>query len=174
MSIGFAHLHNLYIYISILCASYLVLLYLISRYMISTKVSNLWKTKTLSGVYSSINWPSFTKLKINKNCLDYLERVLFIYILFCTFRSHQWHKRSVQKEMRPKKKKRLGHWMMEGRTPSFESQCANAHWGMAYSHKTQSFMKNRGQQKCLDKALTVVSTSINIWFQQVLHSVYYR
>ena len=25
---------------------------------------------------------------------------------------------------------------------------------MAYSHKTQSFMKNGGQQKCLDKALS--------------------
>ena len=24
---------------------------------------------------------------------------------------------------------------------------------VAYDHKTQSFMKNRGQQKCLDKAL---------------------
>ena len=24
---------------------------------------------------------------------------------------------------------------------------------MAYGHKTQSFMKNRGQQKCFDKAL---------------------
>ena len=26
-------------------------------------------------------------------------------------------------------------------------------WVMAYGHKTQSFMKNGGQQKCLDKAL---------------------
>ena len=26
-------------------------------------------------------------------------------------------------------------------------------WVMAYSHKTQSFMKNRGQQKCLNKGL---------------------
>ena len=32
-------------------------------------------------------------------------------------------------------------------------QHANARWVMAYSHKTQSFMKNGGQQKCLDKAL---------------------
>ena len=27
------------------------------------------------------------------------------------------------------------------------------HWAMAYSHKTQSFMKNGGQQKCLDKSI---------------------
>ena len=27
---------------------------------------------------------------------------------------------------------------------------------MAYIHKTQSFMKNGGQQKCLDKALYIV------------------
>ena len=37
--------------------------------------------------------------------------------------------------------------------PSCKWQCAGTCWGMAYSHKTQSFMKNRGQQKCLDKAL---------------------
>ena len=32
-------------------------------------------------------------------------------------------------------------------------QHAAARWVMAYSHKTQSFMKNKGQQKYLDKAL---------------------
>ena len=34
-----------------------------------------------------------------------------------------------------------------------KGQRADAHWVMAYDHKTQSFMKNGGQQKCLDKAL---------------------
>ena len=34
------------------------------------------------------------------------------------------------------------HWVM-----------AYFHWVMAYFHKTQLFMKNGGQQKCLDKAL---------------------
>ena len=34
-----------------------------------------------------------------------------------------------------------------------QGQHADAPWVMAYSHKTQSFMKNGGQQKCLDKAL---------------------
>ena len=36
-----------------------------------------------------------------------------------------------------------------------QGQHADAPWVMAYSHKTQSFMKNGGQQKCLDKALAV-------------------
>ena len=37
--------------------------------------------------------------------------------------------------------------------PNCKVQCADARWVMAYSHKTQSFMKNECQQKCLDKAL---------------------
>ena len=32
-------------------------------------------------------------------------------------------------------------------------QRADARWVMAYGHKTQSFMKNGGQQKCFDKTL---------------------
>ena len=36
-----------------------------------------------------------------------------------------------------------------------QGQHADAPWVMAYSHKTQSFMKNGGQQKCLDKALAI-------------------
>ena len=36
---------------------------------------------------------------------------------------------------------------------SYDGKRADACWVMAYSHKTQSFIKNRGQQKCLDKAL---------------------
>ena len=32
-------------------------------------------------------------------------------------------------------------------------QCADTRWVIAYDHETQSFMKNGGQQKCLDKAL---------------------
>ena len=38
-------------------------------------------------------------------------------------------------------------------------QSADASWVvMAYGHKTQSFMKTRGQQKCLDKAPCTAST----------------
>ena len=36
---------------------------------------------------------------------------------------------------------------------SFKGQCAGALWVIAYNHKTQSFVKNGGQLKCLDKAL---------------------
>ena len=36
---------------------------------------------------------------------------------------------------------------------SYKGQHADAHWVMAYVHKTQPFMKNRSQQKCLDEAL---------------------
>ena len=36
---------------------------------------------------------------------------------------------------------------------STHTKHADAHWVLAYFHKTQSFMKNEGQQKCLDKAL---------------------
>ena len=39
------------------------------------------------------------------------------------------------------------------RTSSCNGQRADAHWIMAYGHKTQSFMKRRRQQKCLDKDL---------------------
>ena len=42
----------------------------------------------------------------------------------------------------------LGTW-----SPSCKGKCANAYWVMAYSYKTQSFMKNIGQQKYLDKNL---------------------
>ena len=38
-------------------------------------------------------------------------------------------------------------------TPNCKGQHADVPWVMAYGHKTQSFMKNGGQQKCLDKAL---------------------
>ena len=38
-------------------------------------------------------------------------------------------------------------------SPSCKDQRADVRWIMAYERKTQSFMKNRGQQKCLDKAL---------------------
>ena len=41
-------------------------------------------------------------------------------------------------------------------------QLQDAHWVMAYFRKTQSFMKNGGQQKCLDKAL--------FWYQNILFS----
>ena len=34
-------------------------------------------------------------------------------------------------------------------------QCADARCIVAYGHKTQSFMKNGGQQRCLDKALKI-------------------
>ena len=39
------------------------------------------------------------------------------------------------------------------RTPSCKGQLAKARWVMAYGYKIQSFMKNGGQKKCLDKAL---------------------
>ena len=42
------------------------------------------------------------------------------------------------------------------RTPCCKNQRANARWVMAYSIKTQFFMKNRGQQKCLDEALILI------------------
>ena len=35
-------------------------------------------------------------------------------------------------------------------TPSCQTQRADAHWVFAYSHKTESFIKNKGQQKSLD------------------------
>ena len=38
-------------------------------------------------------------------------------------------------------------------THSCQGQRADSRWAVAYVHKTQSFMKNGGQQKCLDKAL---------------------
>ena len=43
-----------------------------------------------------------------------------------------------------------------GYTTPYEPQCADAWWVMEYGHKTQSFMKNGVQQKCLDKALLVM------------------
>ena len=39
--------------------------------------------------------------------------------------------------------------------PATRVQHADTCWVMTYSHKTQSFIKNGGQQKCLDKALIV-------------------
>ena len=39
--------------------------------------------------------------------------------------------------------------------PAARDQQADAYWVTTYFHKTQSFMKNGGQQKCLDKALVV-------------------
>ena len=35
----------------------------------------------------------------------------------------------------------------------------HARWAMAYDHKTQSFMENGGQQKCLDKSLRSIYES---------------
>ena len=48
-------------------------------------------------------------------------------------------------------------------TPSCKGQCADARCVMAYDHKTQSFMKSRGQQKCLDKTLLWQITIISLW-----------
>ena len=39
--------------------------------------------------------------------------------------------------------------------PAARGQYADAPWVIAYDHKTQSFMKNGGQQKYLDKALHI-------------------
>ena len=73
-----------------------------------------------------------------------------------------------------KTSKKLGHGMLHGKaiwkpgiaeivkalvltvpasTQSYKGQCADTCWIMTYDHKTQSFMKNGGQQNCLDKAL---------------------
>ena len=40
-------------------------------------------------------------------------------------------------------------------TTSYKGQRTDAHWVIAHSHKTQSFMKKGGQRKCLDKALNM-------------------
>ena len=48
--------------------------------------------------------------------------------------------------------------MMSGKaigTPSCKDQRADARWVIANGHKTQSFTKNGGQQKCLGKALCI-------------------
>ena len=49
--------------------------------------------------------------------------------------------------------------------PVARGQRADARWVMVYSHKTQSFMKSGGQQKCLDKTLTV-EHNIKEWWQK--------
>ena len=88
-----------------------------------------------------------------------MERALFT--LFFSFRSHQWCKKSVQKK-RDLRKEKISHlkkgkiMLFENRgawAPNCKGQYADTRWVMAYSHKTQSFMKNGGQLKCLDKAL---------------------
>ena len=38
-------------------------------------------------------------------------------------------------------------------TPAARDQRADAHWVIAYFHKTKSLMKNEGQQKWLNEAL---------------------
>ena len=40
-------------------------------------------------------------------------------------------------------------------TTSYKGQPTDAHWVIAHSHRTQSFMKKGGQRKCLDKALNM-------------------
>ena len=37
--------------------------------------------------------------------------------------------------------------------PAARGQRADVRWVIAYEYKTQTFVKNEGQQKCLDKAL---------------------
>ena len=39
--------------------------------------------------------------------------------------------------------------------PAAMGQCADASWIIACEHETQSFMKNGGQQKCLDKYIYI-------------------
>ena len=59
--------------------------------------------------------------------------------------------------------KRLGYLKTWGASaPSCKDQNADARWVMAYSHKTQSFMKNGCQQKSLDKALEKYSEPCQI------------
>ena len=52
-------------------------------------------------------------------------------------------------------------------TPSCKGQHVDAQWVMAYDHKTQSFMKNRDQQKCLDKALIHIYILRNSWSKRL-------
>ena len=44
---------------------------------------------------------------------------------------------------------------------SCRGQHVEARWIMAYGHKTQSFLRNVGQQKCLDKALQTETDLLN-------------
>ena len=53
-------------------------------------------------------------------------------------------------------------------TPSCKDQLADACWVMAYGHKTQSFMKNRDQQKFLDKPLPCMNQISNFPVKSVL------
>ena len=51
--------------------------------------------------------------------------------------------------------------------PNCKGQCVDARWVSAYGHKTQSFMKNGGQQKHLDKALSPQTIIVN--YLQIAH-----
>ena len=53
--------------------------------------------------------------------------------------------------------------------PTAASMCW--HWFIAHDHKTQSFMKNRGQQKWLDKALYVLIPPISLRFLFMLSAL---
>ena len=65
-------------------------------------------------------------------------------------------------------------------TPSFNGQCADTHWVLTNDHKTQSFIKNGGQQNCLDKALltfylaiflTIFPKFVLIWLKWKIVSI---
>ena len=56
-------------------------------------------------------------------------------------------------------------------TPKCNGRHADAHWVLAYGHKTQSLMKNGGQQKCLDKAL--LSHTCHTWPPEMIANWFY-
>ena len=76
------------------------------------------------------------------------------YLFFFTFRSEK----SIQKGKRDLKKEKNrwpnDAWKSYLKTWGVEPQLQRSRVVMAYSHKTQPFMKNGGQQKCLDKPRT--------------------
>ena len=60
------------------------------------------KTQPLTEFWNSVLLTK--KQKSNKNCLDYLESLIYS---FFVFRSHQWCKKFIQKEKRDLKKRKI-------------------------------------------------------------------
>ena len=85
-----------------------------------------WFDSTLlTGVSSSTNWPqALTRNSIlnwvlklnplNQKVKLFRLRGESLIIFFFTFRSHQWYKTAIQREIRDLKKKRLGQRMIHG------------------------------------------------------------
>ena len=58
-------------------------------------------------------------------------------------------------------------------TPSCKGQHVDARCVMTYSHKTQSFMKNGDQQKCLSKALIMYMFWLSYQSFSILYDVFF-